>query len=165
MDTGVTRSGGTRNRVQHYAATLRLADAQQRRRCASRGTATRSMGIRKRPVSDAMEAVLAEASTPRLPLSSLLLSPSAMIPSVERRSWLITPPSAPSSLLLRSSSSTPIPTAASPSPFGVIAILAGGNSLLHLRYHPRSCYKGGTPILNERQQRQAHEPTLSQHFG
>jgi len=36
-----------------------LAGAQQSRRCASRSTVTRSKGITKRPVGDAMEAVLA----------------------------------------------------------------------------------------------------------
>ena len=102
MDTGVTGSGGIRNRVQHHVATLRLAGAQQRRRRASRG-------ITKCPVGDAMEAVLADASTPRLPSSSTLLSPSAMIPSMECRSRLITPSSAPSSSLLRTSPRRPFP--------------------------------------------------------
>src|SRR5262249_5052307 len=86
IGTGVIRSGGTRNRVQHHAATPRLAGAQQRRRCASRGTVTRSTGITKCPVRDAIEAVLAQASIPRLLSSSTQFSPPEMIPSVECRS-------------------------------------------------------------------------------
>src|SRR5262245_39124829 len=35
IGTGVTRSGGTRNRVQHHVATFHSAGTQQSRRCAS----------------------------------------------------------------------------------------------------------------------------------